>query len=362
MSKNFRLDDIVRSDTLADLSELRKHNPVLKQVIPESLQIRLVIDANIVQRELRWRLRARRNSEAKSALHEAIESGTVIPFGPTALTREIEKHIGDMAGYAGVTEDRVREEWTHFKSLIHFYEPETAAGPGQYVDPDDAPYERACVELGAHAVYTRDTHFKTMDVPVVMLDLDRVFRKYARANSVKLAFSIGSTFTVMISVSVLKELFALSVRGITKIPRPFKVAFVAAIAGALIYPRSRAKIIEACKTLWSRFNNPRFRSILSSLVVQLAEAHQTASATSREIQAVLPKARRRSAIAHAREICLIEKSPITLAFLERRILAAGYATRSTRFRSYLTELLRRNRAFVEVSPGLWTLQSIAQAA
>jgi hypothetical protein len=92
-SARLRLDEIVRSDALADLSEFRKHNPMLKQVIEEPLQIRLVLDANIVQRELRWRLRSRRNDEARSALHEAIDSGSVLPFAPTALAREIDEHI-----------------------------------------------------------------------------------------------------------------------------------------------------------------------------------------------------------------------------------------------------------------------------
>src|ERR1700722_13276812 len=211
MSYGLRLDEIVRSDALADLSEFRKHNPILKQVIEEPLRIRLVLDANIVQRELRWRLRSRRNNEARSALHEAIDSGTVLPFAPTALAREIEEHICQIADYAGVTEARARDEWANFNPLIHFYEPERPATPGQYVDPDDAPYKQVCIELGAHAVYTRDPHFKTMDVPLIMLDLDQVFRRYARANSVKLAVSIGSTFTLTISAGALKELFTISV-------------------------------------------------------------------------------------------------------------------------------------------------------
>ncbi len=127
MSTGLRLDEIVRSDALADLREFRKHNPMLKQIIEEPIQIRLVLDANIVQRELRWRLRTRRNNVARSALHEAIDSGTILPFAPTALAREIEEHIGEIADYAGVKEERAREEWSNFNPLIHFYEPEGAA-------------------------------------------------------------------------------------------------------------------------------------------------------------------------------------------------------------------------------------------
>jgi hypothetical protein len=47
---------------------------------------------------------------------------------------------------------------------------------------------------------------------------------------------------------------------------------------------------------------------------------------------------------------------------QSRIISAGYVSRSVRFRSYLGLLLRRSNGFVEVSPGLWTLQTIAHAA
>ena len=51
-----------------------------------------------------------------------------------------------------------------------------------------------------------------------MIDLDRVLRKHARASSIKLAVSVGSTFTLVISVNVLKELMKLAAKGIQKIP------------------------------------------------------------------------------------------------------------------------------------------------
>jgi len=129
-----------------------------------------------------------------------------------------------------------------------------------------------------------------MDVPLVMLDLDGVFRKYARANSVKLAFTLGSTLSVTISVNVLKELFTVSARGIQRIPTPLKIAFGAAIAAALIHPKSRAKIMEWGKTLWNKLNSPKVRALFSSLVMQLAElALHGRSSVKIHIRSVLSK-------------------------------------------------------------------------
>src|SRR6202022_2076616 len=121
-------------------------------------------------------------------------------------------------------------------------------------------------------------------------------------------------------------------------------------------------IIGACKALWNKINNPDFRAALSSLVLQLAEADQAAKLASREIRAALPKALKRSALTYAREICVVEKKPLTLLEIEARIRAAGYVTRSPHFANYLSRVLRSSRAFVEVSRGVWSLRAAAEAA
>jgi predicted nucleic acid-binding protein len=354
-----RLDQMIRSDSLPHMIALCERNAVLQQVVDKTLQIRLVLDANIVQRELRWRVGRRQKQEAKTALHESIEAGVVIALAPTALVEEINDHVADIANYANVSEDRVREEWMKFRQHIHFYEPELTEPAGKCVDADDVPYKQTCIELGAHAVYTKDRHFQSMGVPLLMLDLDGVFRKYARANSVKLAFTLGSAFSVTISVNVLKELLTASMKGIRRIPTPLKIAFGAAIAAALIHPRSRAKIIEWGKTLWNKLNSPKVRALLSSLVMQLAEAYEDARLAANEIKAALPMPRKRTAVVYAREICLIEGGSITLKAMEMKMRKAGYVTRSQNFARYLRRVLRGSPAFVEVSSGTWALRATA---
>lgn len=358
-SGSVRLDQVIRSDSLPHMSALCERHAVLQQVVDKTLQIRLVLDANIVQRELRWRVRSREKQEAKTALHEAIEAGVIVALAPTALKEEISDHVAAIASYANVSQDRVREEWAEFRQHIHFYEPELTEAAGKCVDADDLPYKQTCIELGAHAVYTKDRHFQSMDVPLLMLDLDGVFRKYARANSVKLAFTLGSTFSVTISVNVLKELLTVSMKGIRRIPTPLKIAFGAAIAAALIHPKSRAKIIEWGKTLWSKLNSPKVRALLSSLVMQLAEAHEDARQTANQIKSALPMPRKRSVVVYAKEICLIEGGPITLKAMEMKIRKAGYVTRSRNFAIYLRRVLRGSPAFVEVSSGTWALRATA---
>lgn len=355
-SSSIRLDEFVRSDALAELSRFRKLSPVLREVTDEPIQIRLVLDACIIQQELRFCLRNKRNPRARSALQEILDSGTVLPFAPPKLIEEVEEHVAEIAIYAKVTEDRVRQEWASLQKKIHFYEPEIPHDGHGCVDPDDAPYRQVCLELGAHAVYTKDAHFKSMEVPVITIDLDRVLRKHARASSIKLAVSVGSSFTLVISVNILKELLGLAARGIRRIPTPVKVGFLVALTAALIHPRSRNKIIEVGKIIWKKLSNPKFRALLSSIVVQTVDAHQIAEATGKEIEAVLPSARKRHAISYAREVCAIREGPLTLLEIITHMKEAGYVTRAQNFATYLRRLLRASKNFKEVSPNCWTLK------
>jgi hypothetical protein len=87
-SARLRLDEIVRSDALADLSEFRKHNPMLKQVIEEPLQIRLVLDANIVQRELRWRLKRRATTLTTARVNNIAVFFAHLPISDSLRRRE----------------------------------------------------------------------------------------------------------------------------------------------------------------------------------------------------------------------------------------------------------------------------------
>lgn len=57
-------------------------------------------------------------------MHEAIEAGVVVAVAPTALEKEINEHVADIANYANASEDRVREEWSEFRRCVHFYKPE----------------------------------------------------------------------------------------------------------------------------------------------------------------------------------------------------------------------------------------------
>ena len=63
---NWKLEELLRSDLLPHLVGLVEAFPSFRDLFPQILQLRIVIDANIVQKELRWRLKSRRRQDARS--------------------------------------------------------------------------------------------------------------------------------------------------------------------------------------------------------------------------------------------------------------------------------------------------------
>jgi hypothetical protein len=76
-----------------------------------------------VQGELRWRLGSRNNPTARTALHEAIDAGAIIPVAPSFLRQEIEEHLPRIASETGVGIDMASSEWGRVQDLIRFYAP-----------------------------------------------------------------------------------------------------------------------------------------------------------------------------------------------------------------------------------------------
>jgi hypothetical protein len=86
----FRLDHLFRSDILPSLRNLFEILPDLKLLVEQRiLQIRVIVDADVVHRELRWRLGSREKPEARSGLEEAIDASILVLIAPDFLKLEI---------------------------------------------------------------------------------------------------------------------------------------------------------------------------------------------------------------------------------------------------------------------------------
>jgi len=366
--KRLQLESLFPSNTLAGMREFVGKVPPLSPLVRELIQVCFVLDANIVQGELRWRLQKRRNASAKSSLHEAIDSGIVVAVAPTFLKCEIEEHLPRIAVDTGVSVTKAREEWDEFQSHLHFYQPSSSSDPSAWVvDPDDLPYKDACEELGAAVVYSMDRDLSAMKVPVVSIRLDLTLRRHARAGSVAIGTTLGTGFTLLIGiefVSALCRLIKRLVEGFRRLPGSVQLVIVTGVVAILIHPKSRAKLLDLWRSICTTVNAAKVPAlgVAADVADQFFTARDTATQTYREIQAALPSRRKPSAIMLARTICAVSKEPLSLAEIERRMRNEGYSTRSANFSAYLRRVLCGSSQFVEVSPGLWTLQGLINMA
>ena len=360
-SEVFRLDWLFRSDTLPGLRPFFESSPELKSLVElHLLQIRAVVDADVVHRELRWRLGSRQKPDARSGLEEAIDAGVLALIAPNFLKVEIEKYLEVIANDTGATFDEAQREWKLFQAKLCFYQPLSHVADAGVVDPKDLPYKHASDDL-ALPVYTRDPHLKKMGAPVMWVCIDTVCRDHARATSVKLGFMVGSTYTVTVGT----EAFKAAIRGIKSLfdgfrslPSWLQFAIGASVAAALIHPKSRAKLLEGWNSVCGtamKFKEPLFRGFLV-LMCQLAAAESAAKNAQRQIQSALPPAQRATAIVYARRVCVLSPTPLTIREIAHRMRSEGYLSRGKNPEEYLQRLMRKSGQFVLASSGMWTIR------
>jgi hypothetical protein len=361
--ERLHLGALVRSDSLPHLLGVAASIPAFAPLLKNVVRIGMVLDAHVVQQELRWRLRQRKKQDARTGLHEAIASGVIIPFAPTFLDVEIEEHLRDIAEATAVGMEDVRREWQDVRKLLHFYSPkeQSKLPEAEIVDPDDLAYIAAANELGM-PIYSQDRHYQRMQAPVISVLIDGTARSYARSTSVRIAVMMGSTFTVTLSF----EAVAAACRGVKRIVRWFdelhpgvQLAIMAAGIVAVAHPKSREKLAAGWEWVKKTVTPPVLQAI-ADVAIQVMEATKTENDAWRRLQESLPASRKRSALMHARAICLTAKAPLSLAEIERRMRADGYVTRARNFGTYLRRVLLTSGQFQESSPGVWALVAASQ--
>jgi hypothetical protein len=357
--KRFRLGVLVPSDFLPQLLALAQSIPAFAPLFRDAVRIGVVLDAQKVQQELRWRLGRREKSYARTGLHEAIASGVVVPFAPTFLDCEIEEHVVDIAEATRAGIGDVQREWQDFRKLLHFYSPKQSAqlGGPKAVDPDDLPYIAIANELGL-PIYSEDRHYRQMQAPVISILIDETAQAYARSSSVRIGVTMGSTFTVTVSFEAMVAAF----RGLKRLAGRFRnlhpgiqLAIISAVIAAVAHPKSQSKLAS----VWERTKRaaPALLSTIADIATQIAEAKQTEADASKRLQDSLPMRKRRSALMHARVVCVAARTPLSLAEIEKRIRADGYVSRARNFGLYLRRVLLASGQFQKLDTGLWAMAS-----
>jgi predicted nucleic acid-binding protein len=356
-----KIEKILCSDVLPKLRDILEAFPALRSVLPQLLQLAVVIDANIVQSELWWRLKNRPRPDLRSELEEALASGVLIAYAPHHLENEIREHTEELAVRTKCSVANVEREWTSFRRYIHFHTGPKGAG-GDLSDPDDTAYLDTLHDVAVRGIYTRDTHFHESEAPLIFIAMDirnpvdRALRRYARASAVRIGLAFGSSVSAVVSVEVLialGKILKTLVAAFKRLSPGAQLLILAGVVALLLHPKSRAKL----KELWGALQTS-LRPLLWDAVVdamyQFAEATATAEAAHKEIHAFLPEPRRRPLIAHARAACLAAGKPLRADAILRKAFANGYVSRRGGSQTYLRRVLRADAQFMETAAG-WTV-------
>ena len=308
-----RIGTFLPSHALPALVGLAQSVSVLSPVLQGFVRFHLVLDANILQEELRWRLGKRKKPHARTRLHEAIVSGVLLAYVPAIVEQEILEHAEEIAVSTRSSIAEVQSEWRKLLALLRIYplrsEPVKVT---QVIDPDDLPYIAARDQLGLRAVYTRDGHFERMSSLVVTDQIDLILRDYARASAVKIGITLGSTTAFVISIETIPLLYRFLTSGISWIRRQstgMQLAIVGIALALAIHPKSRVKFAQ----LFVRDASPSNWLNLSEELRDAAEELWKASSAQMRLDAVVNERKE------------IISSDTRIGFSRPYLLLAGFA-------------------------------------
>ena len=355
---------LFRSDLFRSLYELIRLIPAFAGALQSVIRIEIVIDANVVRGEIRFRLK-RRKPEARSDLGEAIDSGVVIVFAPKHILSEMDdEHLSRILDGTGKTVADARREWENLRPKLRLYEPMSEGDPAlRAIDADDVAYAVTCEETGAHAVHSRDRHLKRMGAPVVKGIPDRALRDCARSGAVVMGITASSGLAITVTYASVRGAWLLPEKvfeGFCSLPAWAKILIVGGSVAVVTQPRFRAGAAERWNKLRDSFASiaPDILEVLD-IIGQLAspyqDAEQEATRSKAELQALLPPPPLKTLIQHARSVCLRQDSPLSLDEILRLMKCDGYPASSRSGRASLIEALRASGQFLETESGEWSM-------
>ncbi len=356
---------LVPSDRLADLREVAIRIPALQPLLGRVPALRVVVDANVILRQIEFVVASRRNVTARTSLQELIASGTIVAYASRLLEAEVSRHVPQIATRRGVPLHEVEAAWVACRAQIHFYEPrapteEASAGA---VDRDDLPYRNVWDELGLIGVYTDNhRHLTQLGAPVLEFDVFMLLRDYARAEAVEVAIRFGAGATILLGLVAVRGLVAVIVtmaRFIARLPPAVRVVLLTLGAIALLDPEIRKKATQVAQSWLRRLAaaGARLRPGIDEIGGEYVSAVQKSQEEWAAAQRRFPVRRRPPPLwSRARAICAAAETPIAEVELEQRIRTDGLVTRARDFRRYLRRVLRSDERLQEVSRGMWVLR------
>lgn len=205
-------------------------------------QVDVILDANVVIRDLLWLARKRTNPTARTELMEVMDCEVVRAHAPYFLIREINLHLPQLAEEHAIDLKALRTLWQHYRKRIRFV---AVGGPAKEAvngDPKDAPYLRLQRKL-SYPIASEDSDIARMGGTVVRIQIFGALRAYSRQAAVEYQLKVSGAMSAMILAGMFEGGVALA-KQIPALPKPVLWGGAALIGLLLLHPTARKKILE----------------------------------------------------------------------------------------------------------------------
>lgn len=270
--KNFPIPHI-KSDSLKTLRPLFENNPTFK-TLGQIFKMAVIVDANIIIRDILWLTRKRKNAASRTEFYEVLLAGTVTAYAPTFLEQEMTKNLPILASEHGIPLEELTSHWESYRSSIKFID---AGGVDDaYEDPKDAPYIKLQAKLGT-VILSKDSDIARMGGHVADASLVTRLRVYSRHVAVEYSLKAGGTSTIIISfamLSAMKKSIATALDQAKRLPKWFWFAALFLMIAVLLHPPTRRSISALISSLTG--NAQEIGKKLLVLIEQLTSEHERA--------------------------------------------------------------------------------------
>jgi hypothetical protein len=349
-----RLSDVFRSNILPALADWLRAITVNGQTLLDVEVFSVVLDANKVIAEIRWRLSKRTKPHALSGIFESIEAGVFIAYVPSYTEHEVFENAEEIALEIGKSKEDVLEEWRRIRPLLRVHE--TAMQQVEVIelaDPKDLVYMAAQQQLGLSAIYSTDPHLQRMGAPLVEGQIDQDLREYARASAVTIGVSLGSGIVVSVTLPAVFRLLKSGLGWLLRQPLSTQLALAALVFTLIRNPRVRAWVADKWQQYW-----PSLLELMTPLLLEYCESQTKATRARNRLQQAIPApAIRCSALKYCQGACPADNRPRSLAEILKGMLEAGYRSKSKDPAPYLRGVMRRSGMFIELIDDRWTQRS-----
>lgn len=266
----------IRSEDLPHIAAFLQRIEVMKEQFT-AFRIDVILDANVVIRDLRWMATKRTNPKAKTELMELIDCQVVRAHAPYFLVRELKENLPDVAKYEGVPLRTLQAMWKDYRKKIHLVPVGGPPKDPKLRDPKDVPYLRLQEKLN-HVIVSEDPDLAAMGGSVVRIQMFAPLRSYARNVVVEYHYKVMGVGSMMIAGSIVETAVGL-LRNVRNLPRWMIWGALLLVVLALANPTSRKKVIEIASQVFQ--GTTVLAEVAFGVIIPMVEQHTSAQEKAR---------------------------------------------------------------------------------